>query len=439
MTSRAIGRAAAVLAAVCAAASAAPAGAVPSASAGGWGRPVPITRDANAWRLVTAVSERGTAAFAWQVGIGGERSRVCGCARARLQSPKGHMGKIQTLSRTRVGARSPQVVVDRHGRAIVLWMETRRGRSGAIPPQGEKVVAAIRAPGGRFGRPHVIGHTDGVFYFKGAPRLAVDEGGKVLALWARNGALQTATARPGHRFGQARTLPARRIAARDPQLELAFDRSGTAFAVWTRKGLQVAIKRPGHRFGRERELAPPPASEPNLAFGDDGTGVLVWRQSAPATSAEDDFGPIGALLRPPGGAFGAPRTIYPGLADGPQVTVTPSGEAIAAWLQGPGELVGFALRPPTGDFGPPAPLPPAADGPAGPMLVSDGRGDAAAFWSAGNRVFATVRPAGGDFGGPEQVSPPGVDASLRGVAAGRQVVVVFLAGNAHQAVTRTLP
>ena len=144
-----------------------------------------------------------------------------------------------------------------------------------------------------------------------------------------------------------------------------------------------------------------------MAFGRDGTLVLAWREGSGASQT------IRTAIRPPGGPFGAVRTLAgPAIGLGaPRVAVAADGTTIVTWVEGPGAR--YSVRPPGGSFAPAVDVPaPSGEGVGSAVEVAfDPQGNAAAAWvglmpgapPAGGtnfRLRASIRPPGGAFGSP---------------------------------------
>ena len=116
------------------------------------------------------------------------------------------------------------------------------------------------------------------------------------------------------------------------QVAVAFSADGTATVAWAKPGaryeeggtLEVFTRAPGAGFGAAQTLAQK-AEGLALAGGPGGSAALAWMRSHT----------IHAALRPQaGGPFGADTTVSDTSINGlwPTVAMTPTGEAIAAWI-----------------------------------------------------------------------------------------------------------
>lgn len=147
------------------------------------------------------------------------------------------------------------------------------------------------------------------------------------------------------------------------------DGNGGAVAAWYREGGEpahrIAIKEPGQPFG---EPATYPGnggdfseSRPRVAVNRRGDAIVVFNQDHP-----DGGERIYAAYRPAGGEFGPREPVHspePGIVDGVvgggdpvvqvprDVAISPTGEAIVAWLED--GVAHVATRPPNGPIGAP--------------------------------------------------------------------------------------
>jgi len=160
------------------------------------------------------------------------------------------------------------------------------------------------------------------------------------------------------------------------QPQLAQDASGNVMAVWTRSDgtnlrIQARIRSAAGAWGPTATLstAGRDAYDPQVASNPSGNAVAVWTQFDGAQ------GRTHAAFRPAGGSFAGDQTISPGGRDAvtPQISIDPTGKAIAVWY------------------------------------AWDGTAD---------RILAAVRPAGGTFGPAQIVSPLGVESYEPVVATG---------------------
>lgn len=215
--------------------------------------------------------------------------------------------------------------------------------------------------------------------------------------------------------------------------------SGAMTAVWRedssdqnagRGRLKLAERAAGGGFVE----VPSPFGEPALALRDfsgtpAGDAMLV---------ANAETGTATVWLRPAGGAFGSPRVLRGEFAGAGDSSMGSDGTAALVWRVR-GEIRAL-VRAPGGDFGAPVTIPaPAPDGAVTGPLVSVGPdGTIVAAWSSlrstgprrrvAGTVWASVRRPGGAFGRAVVVNDRSLPASLQKVAAGEGGVAVITWG-----------
>ena len=221
-------------------------------------------------------------------------------------------------------------------------------------------------------------------------------------------------------------------------LDLAVNPDGSAVAAWVQPQsggtfvVQAGLRPFGGSWAAPQTLSEPSSSQsldPDVAIDADGNAVVAW--SLPSSASQSA---VQARLRPFAiGSWQPVQTLSTtgALAVRPEVTIGPSGGAVAAWLeqvpgQGLGQVQTAAREAASGFFSAPAPLGPS--GAFGVTLDADGAGTTLAVVQVGgppNSTWQTaLRPPGGPFGALEALpspSPPIVDAAIG--ASGRQIAV----------------
>jgi len=216
-----------------------------------------------------AINGEGAAVVTWVEDDAAPNSVV----RARVRPPGGAFGAEQLLSAAGADASSPDVAIDGQGRATAVWQRVegadvlvqskQSNPAGQFPaaadpvsnvgidatlPQvvvdaentavavwnnGNTVAGASRQSNASFGDPQPIsapGANTGL-----PPRLAVDAGGNVVAVWAPSGANSTiqAARRPkGGSFGAVEPLPRPDTVNLPWGPAIALDNEGNALALW---------------------------------------------------------------------------------------------------------------------------------------------------------------------------------------------------------------
>ena len=378
----------------------------PAAHAADWGAPFTVTADHSIAGLSAAADPRGGMVVVWQHdtgraqppsdgGYGGVESYIRGlCVR-----PSGSAGVTQTLSITDDLTANPAVAVDGKGGAVAVWTQAYDGHRFTI-------IAAPRAPAGRFGARQALGMHESLSRrcAQGGDECARRRGRHVGPIGPRGARLHAAPVRTSAR---RRTL---RPAGRCPAPSWFAPTARPRDVDGARKRLRQPAA-PGHRFGKPRLLNPggPGAGGVTAAIGADGTAVVAW------LAGDSAFAAVGERGRTVGTAQRL-ATFYPFSGLGaPAAVVTRAGETLVAWPQGVRNPAGdrtevaFASRPPGGSFGVQRVL--SAPGVRGsaPALATERSGEVVAAWSEAEPVgpaatwwiSTTVRPgATSDF-------PPG--------------------------------
>ncbi len=302
-----------------------------------------------------AVDPQGNAMVVWRRSDG-TNERI----EARTRSVTGEPGAVQLLSPAGSDAAQPQVAVDGHGKALVVWSRfdgtTYRVEARARKASGElapiKTVVSSETP-------------------VSAPLVAMTPNGRALVGWSR-------------RVGSAQRVQVRWRSA-----------TGTLSAVQTVSPAGQA------------------ADSPQLAVAPNGTALVVWRVFTGSTYQ------IQLRTRNATGALGAIQTLSAAdrNADSPQVAVNGHGDGAVVWriLTGSVFRIQVAARSVAGALSPAlAVSPPSVNSGAFPKVGVDADGDAVVAWYANNgddvRVYARVRRPGGRLSGVAALSPVGLDA-----------------------------
>jgi hypothetical protein len=267
----------------------------------------------------------------------------------------GSAGPVTDLSGAGANAFSPDVAADANGNIVAVW--TRHDGTAW------RVQAASQPAGGQFAPPQDLSApgedaTD--------PRIAVAPNGDVVVAWLRPDGqdvrVQAAVRPAGGAFGAPQTLSPAGRDARSP--DVAVDPLGNAIVVWSRSEprrfsdrVQVA-ERPAGAVSFKLAPAqgapppdPPPASgppveapvlvrdvsapgasgrEPRVAMDPTGGTYVAWLSVAPGEQPR-----VRAVVRPAGGAFGAPQDLSSGgrAANAIDIAATLSGTAYVVWRE----------------------------------------------------------------------------------------------------------
>jgi hypothetical protein len=201
-------------------------------------------------------------------------------------------------------------------------------------------------------------------------------------------------------------------------VSVATNESSDALAAWRQVQDGAWVVRAAIRPGAAAWPAPVTVSTPGsdvLGFDSDlsanGTAALVWHSWDGSESL------VQSSIRMPGAAWEAPQTLsFPGQAAfHPQVEVDDAGNVLAAWTGAAGlqlvqRLTGGSWSAATTLSGP---------GALKPAISLSGSGHAAAAWLQGDglhfRVQGATAAAGGSWSAPQWLSAPGEDADSAAV------------------------
>jgi hypothetical protein len=284
----------------------------------------------------------------------------------------------------------------------VTWTQSSSRR---LPVSGPNAIhVAVRSVRGRW-TSQVVGGTR--HFIAAEPRLAVNARGDAAVIWRgwhRRGGkdrLLTVFRPAGGRFGRAASMGEVGI-----DQQIAVDRSGRAFATWTRtlppEHLRSQIRfaaRAAGAWDRPVTVAEDRVGGPQIALVPDGSVVAVWRASERGLGATRS-GEVMTAARSAAGAWGPAQALSPVRTNAIHLGTSSSGEVVATWnVARPTvpEREEFALhvatRPAGGDFGPVSVTPGHVDGPL--AVLADGT---AVTLMEERGVRASVRPPGGTFG-----------------------------------------
>ena len=247
--------------------------------------------------------------------------------------------------------------------------------------------------------------------------------GDGVVLWHAQEGVEAAVRAPGHNFGSPHTIAGSTLSMPDLRPQLAFDAKGAALAIWSyfephprfvqdgyavdyTFGLRVAGRAAGARFfSRSQTLTDKLDADPSadVAFDKSGNAVVIWTDEAGMHAAARESGKR---------RFGRAQVISQTQAD-PQVTVSSSGHATAAWAaesHGSWRVGASAARKiPT--FASAVTLKIPGLGKSKPAIGIDARSAITAAWSDDGRVMAATCGASGDCGKATALSKAGEKAS----------------------------
>jgi hypothetical protein len=247
--------------------------------------------------------------------------------------------------------------------------------------------------------------------------------GDAIVLWHAEKGVEAAVRAAGHNFGKPREIDGSALSMPDLRPQLAFDAKGAALAIWSyfephprfvedgyavdyTFGLRVASRSSASRvFGRAQTLTGKLDADPSadVAFDKAGNAVVIWT---------DEAG-MHAAARPAGQRrFGRAQVIDQTQAD-PQVTVSSSGRATAAWAaESHGSWrVGASAARAAAAFGSAVTLRIPGLGKSKPVIGVDARSAITAAWADDGRVMAATCATSGDCGPAKALSKAGDNAS----------------------------
>ncbi len=216
----------------------------------------------------------------------------------------------------------PAAAIGAGGTAAVTWL--RRGRSV------QKVMLAVRSPGGRFGAPIAVAERPedphGITYSLENPKVRADRAGNALITWRREWPLSHDS--PPDELWMRWRLSDGRLsgAARVPGRDVVLSPAGRAWATVDDGSARVVATMPGEAFGSPLVI-PGVAGAPQLSATDDG-GTLALVTDFVARSARlVALAPDGAVRR------------SVGVFDDPSMSelrfsATPAGAAAVTYLAG---------------------------------------------------------------------------------------------------------
>ncbi len=263
-----------------------------------------------------------------------------------------------------------------------------------------------------------------------APRIAVDERGDAMAVWASVSAsgwtIQSAFRPAGGSWQPTVAVEPPEAGTAAPDVVL--DRFGHAVVVWAStagSGWRVNAAYRGSNGAWSKTFAlsgPDPSGSlaPQLALESTGDVIAVWSRSIGTSTVVEQ-----ATRAAAGGAWSAATQISPSGPDAlaPEIAVNQRGDAAVVWTSSDPSGLGVValLRRASRAWGPPAMLVSDVSGPLAPQIALDPKGDALAVWSHSTSGYSRVQAAGLSAGSrswssPRALSRPGADALIPQVA-----------------------
>lgn len=328
---------------------------------------------------------------------------------------------------------NPQIGVDAVGNAVAIWQE--------FDGVNTNIQAATQAPGGSWSAPVTISSSIGSSV-DAVPQIAVDPAGNAVAVWEElTAGLSTVKAATLPFIGGSWSSPIdisvpSTSSSQVPQV--AVDPSGNAVAVWVRfDGSNDIIQSASLPFGGswtspvDISISGQDAFAPQVSLDPSGNAVAVWANVGIGTDS------IQAATLPFGGSWSAQVTLSGTSAAGPQVAVDSAGNAVAVWTIniGPDFFIQAATLPFGGSWSSAVNISTPGFSLFGAQVAVDPAGNAVAVWGkvigADIIVQAATLPFGGSWSAPVDISPVGA-------ASFDQQVAVDASGNAIAIWDRTI-
>jgi hypothetical protein len=356
-----------------------------------------------------AIAPSGEAVVVWHRRLSAYHS----VSEAAGRTAGGSFGGPVAISSEKWHSLDHHVAMDPTGNAIIVYRKSNDFST-------YNLFAVTRAAGGAFSAPVEVSdgeERNGTFVVN--PDVGMDAAGNAIATWVQNDDWKVHYAiRPaGGDFGPPQAIANPADYAFEPDYAVA--PNGDAAAVWTgNDGLvYAAVRRNGHPFGAPQVVNTAGGGNPlpNVAMDAKGNAIVTWAACEPG-GCENAY--VLYSLRPAGGTFGAPvkvaKVFYMGAYE-PEVAMAPNGEAAIAWAgdsKEPELYTGITavVRPPGGAFGAPEPVTHPDNSPSdiAPRLAYDDAGNLYVAWrhvlvndgSAGRieaQALGAVRHPGGRF------------------------------------------
>jgi hypothetical protein len=306
-----------------------------------------------------------------------------------------------TLSPEDPGTERPMVAVDAAGDAVAVWTQLSR------------VEVAERPAGGSWSSPMPLSSPSG---FGGGAEVASDPKGDVVAIWGEDEGgeivLQAASRPAGGSWSGATTVSDPPEHAERPSL--ALDPAGEAVVTWaswngSRWLFQAATKPPEGIWQEPTSLTDEATASGlnDVAIDAAGDAVAVW------TRTEGGNTVVRSATRPAGAAWQPAVTLSDGSesAGEPRVAMNAAGATAVTWVRSDGshDRVQVISRTPTGPWTLPQTISTAGRDASTPEVSVDPTGGAVAVWNYDHveDVQAASGQAGGTWGEPTELSAPG--------------------------------
>jgi hypothetical protein len=313
-----------------------------------------------------ALDGNGNALVVWTLWNGNNH-----VVQLRRRSASGTLGPVQTLSGLGIDAYGPQVAIDLHGNAVVVW-------TGAEQAGPYRIQLRRRSASGTLGSIGTLS-PGGAAY----PQLAMDVNGNALVVWTHyDGTYDRIQLRRHSTAGSlsaVQTLSPAGGDASGPQV--AIDRNRNAVVVWSGvRGIQLRSRSAAGGLSAVQTLSAAGGDLPQVAINGNGAALVAWQGYDGATPR------IGLRRRSATGGLNAVQMLSPaGLeAYRPQLAIDAANNALVVWqLFDATGLASIQLRRRTalGHLGVVQTLSKPGPRASDPPVVIDARRSALAVWS----------------------------------------------------------
>jgi hypothetical protein len=347
-----------------------------------------------------AVDPKGAAEIVW-ARYDGANWRI----QARHRSASGSLGPVKTLSTSGQNASQPQVAMDPHGDALVVWTE-----------QGGAVQSAFRSSAGTWGPVKTLSNAT---QYGDEPQVAMDGNGNAMVTWEQfDGSVFTVKVvrrSASGTWGQVKTPSP----SNSDNPALAMNSSGDAVLVWAwydgaHTHVQVRSRSTSGQWSTTQTLTPSGSDSdyyPQVAVDAKGKALMAWAMQGPCYC-------IQAQLRSASGHLGTRQTLDGSQAQAqppPQVAMDPQGDAVVTWYEDLiSGLTAQARRlSAAGTWGARQDVDANSTNTSAPGVAIDPKGTAVLVWTNDDtsttypRVQARRWPLGGGLGPVKTLSPPG--------------------------------
>ncbi|HET8956181.1 MAG TPA: hypothetical protein VFN18_11040 [Solirubrobacterales bacterium] len=366
-----------------------------------WGPPVTLSSPAEtAYNPDLAVNENGRAEAVWE-------TYSYPNIRGASKEPHGGWDPEVTISAGEADEFTPSVGIDAHGDSIAVWGAFEGLTFRAIETADGLVQGGWGSSAGLFSS-----EEGGI----GQPRLAVNDGGDAVAVWAHaenHGLGQTVVIESARRPAGGSWSPAVAIASSEPELGylgVVLDAGGQATAIWEgSEGVETASWPAVGGWTSPVVLSTGSGTQPQVAVNSAGEAVAIWRDFVGNSFVID------TASKPAAGGWttAARLSTSGGYESQPHVAVDSAGNAVAVW-GAPISLreveVQSATRPAGGEWGDSVGVSSSrCEDELEPRVAMEGDGTAVAIWDCFQRstlgVIESARaPLGGGWSLPEQIS-----------------------------------